>query len=478
MNKRTQDRINNNLGIIRPDGKSVGKSRNPRLDKIDKYYKNRQYDSLVDWQEAESCGDEYIPIRKRKPKIIYPLPSVLVDRLASKLLGHDTFPKFKIEEDEETNYLLGLIEKSSMLRSKMIQAVKPMLAAGSSFIRFKLSMGSLIVESYESRYCYPEFDDAGNLSKVEVKYVYEDWEDIDERGKPTEKWYKLEIGPMSDILYDNPLFQADAEPTFTVASSNDHKLGFVQGEWLKTTDDIHSPDGKGLIEPIMSFCDSLNYNLSQTDSATSYGLDPQAVFSGMTEDDLEDLIKSSSKGWALGREGQANFLEVSGSGVNTAKETMGVFDLKVQDTTRIVMLDPEKVVGSAQSAKAMEVLHGPMLDLIYELRPALEKSIVSLMTKMLITLIGYNLKGAPLAITMPPQYRPKSINIEATWGDVFPKTMLDLQQKIMAVTSATNANVISRETGLRQLMKDFNVEDIEMELQKVNTQQQFNTFGF
>ncbi len=468
FNKRIQERVDNNLGIIRPGGAN-GQYRNAKLDKIDKYLSSTQYDDKMDWIEAQSL-DEYVPIRQRKPTIIYPLPAVIVDRLGSKIAGEETFPKFTIEEDEETSYLISLIIKHTMFKSKMLETIKTTVAFGSCFVRFKLILGKLIIEKYNPKYCYPVFNEANELTKVEIKYIFEDWEDVDNKGKPKKKWFKLEVTENYDVIYNTPEALNTTEPTFEELEKVEHGLGFVQGEWFRTTENQHEIDGPGIVAPIMPFVDSLNYNLSQSDKAVSYALDPQAVFSGMSEDEIEDLIKSSSKGWALGREGSAQFLEIGGSGIQRAQESRDSLDTKVQDITRIIMLNPEKIVGSAQSAKAMEVLHGPMIDLINELKPYFEKSMVNLLLKMLMSLIIYNKRGEELFIQMPAQYMPKATDISTKWGDIFPKTMLDLQQKVQTVVSAANANIISRETALKMLAKDFNVEDIELELQKVNTQ--------
>ncbi len=477
VNKRTQDRIDSNLGIIRPGGHK-SKSRSPRLEKIASYLSSSQHDQKMDWDEADSCSDRYVPIKERKPKVIYPLTTIITDRLAPKLLGKSMFPNFLIEEDPDTQELIRLLIKQTQYRSKMLSMSKPWLAYGSAFMRFKLVAGLPVVETYESRFCYPKFDNAGELKEVKVQYVFEDEEDLDERGKPTQKWYRLDLTPTKDVLYDNPPYQQDVEPLFKVVAENNHDLGFVQGEWFKTSDTKHSPDGDSLVEPILDFEDALSYNLSQSDRATSYGMDPQAVFKGMDEEELENLIKSSDKGWNVGREGEASFLEVSGSGLDQAEKTENRFDTKVQDITRVLMLDPEKIVGSAQSAKAMEVMHGPMLDLIDELRPHLEKGMIRFLTKLTLALVIYNKRGAELLLQMPPQYIPTSLDIDAAWGEVFPKTLEDLQKKVNTILQATNNNVLSRQTGLERLQKEFEVEDIEEEVRRINTQPQFNTFGF
>lgn len=474
-NKRTQDRIKNNLGIIQGGSKSR-KCRTPRLEEIDKYYHNKQHDHKQDWRDAE-CAEQYVPIKNRKPIVIYPLAKMLTNRLSGKLLGDVQFPKFLIEEDPDAEQLIKLIIKSSMYESKCLQACKDFLTYGSVFVRFKLSAGKLRIEKYNPKHCYPVFDAAEELVSVKVQYVFDDPNDLDELGKPRQKWYRLDLTRVADTLYDNPEYEADVEPLFNVVAQNNHDLGFVQGSWWKTTDNQHGPDGESLTEPIHDYADVLSYNLSQSDRAGSYGMDPQLILKGMDDEEIDKLIKSTEKAWHLGREGEAQMLETAGGGLEAAEKLDSRFSQKVQDITRIIILDPEKMVAHAQSAKAMEIMHGPMLDLIMEIRPMLEKGLSELLIKMTVAMVVYNIRGAQLAIEMPPQYQPKSLNIDPQWGEVFPKTMQDLQQKVSLILSLTNGNVLSRETGLQRLSKDLEIEDIEAEQQKINTQKDFNSFG-
>ena len=476
-NKRTQDRIKNNLGIIQ-GGRKSPRSRSEILELIDQYIKGTQYDGKVPWDEAESNQDGYIKIRDRVPKIIFPFAKLLCDRLAAKLLGKSVFPTFTIKDDPDTEELLKLIIKQSNLKPKMLTAAKEYCSKGSVFVRFKLSEGSINVEQFNPKWVFPTFDTNNNLIFAKIQYVFKDEEDLDERGKPKEKWFKMELGPQKDILFDNPEFKAEEEPEFKVVSQSVHNLGFVQGEWFRTQDLKFMIDGEGIIEHLFDFIDSMNYNFSQSDRAVSYALDPQLITSGMTEDEVEKLVKSSSKGWHLGREGKADFLEIQGEGIKRSEETRNDFSQRMQDISRIVILDPEKTVGHAESGKAMEVLHAPMIELIDEMRPNLEKGLISLLQKMLAMILIFHQRGAELTIEIPLGFKPKSVDIEVVWGEIFPKTIQDMQQKAALMIQLTNANILSRETALARLAKDFEIEDIEAEVARVNAQPQFNTFGF
>lgn len=479
---RSQKRANNILGVTQSEI-SKYKNRSSKLDKVKKYVHGTQYDQLPDWSESCEMGDSFRPVLKRKPSIIFPFAKVFQDRVATKLAGKSSFPKFQIAEDPETEFFLDVVERSVSFSSKMLEVAKDLVSYTSAFCRIKMVDGILRLEDYNSNYCYPQFDAVGNLESVTIKYVYETDEMDKSTGKMICRWYKLELGKESDILYDNPIYSQNSstEPEFTIVESVQHDLGFVQGEWFKWGDDLHSPDGND--EPVVcqidGFIDAINYNLSLRNHAAGYAMEPQLTISGMTEDEMEDFIKSSSKAWIMGREGEAKFLEASGTGVERGKVVSDDLLKFAQHAARIVFLDPEKMVAGAQSGKAMEVLHLPMIELINELRPWMEKGMISLMQKMVMIIVSYQQQGFETMYQTPEGWMPSSLDITAQWPPIFEMTIQDMQQTLMLAVQASNANIISRQSALKWLGSrglDFGVEDIELEQQLINSQQRFSTF--
>jgi hypothetical protein len=251
----------------------------------------------------------------------------------------------------------------------------------------------------------------------------------------------------------------------------------VQGQWLRTHEDSKDPDGYGLVSDITDFIDEICYSLSQSSQSVSYNQDPILTFNNMNEEEQDGLIRSVMKAWNLGRDGKAQFLESNLSGVERAGELRDKVTQNIGEITRIVMLDPEKIVGSAQSAKAMEVLHAPLKDLIDELRSAMEGQLKSLVLKIGLSILLANKLGIDTPIDIPEGYVPTSFNIVVSWPPIFQQTMEDLQKKVQVVSAAATASLISRETGTRWLAKDFDIEDIEAEIAKIAAQPVLNPFG-
>ena len=472
---RTQKRIDNNLGII-ASGHSgqYRRYRTEELNRLDLYLKNKQYDTLADW---DGSPDEYVQIRKRKPRIILSFPKMLCSKVMSKLVGRKTFPKLAVEDDPDTTVFLELLLKHSHLKTYLQDTVRQMLGMGSCFLRFYMIEGQFKLESFNTKYCYPVFDDIGELEEIEVRYTYPDYEDRDANGAPKEKWFRMLLSKTVDILYDNPT-ATEAEPNFVEVQRAEHGFGFVQGEWFRTTEDKHSPDGYSLILDILDLCDELNYSMSQSSQAISYAQEPQLTIAGMDAADLDELIRSSTKAWSLGRDGKAEFLEANMTGVEAAQNMRDIVTKNVSDIARIVLLDPEKMVGSAQSGKAMEVLHGPLVELIDELRPMLEKSMLDIISRMTMAFLLSREAGAlDLAIQTPPDWVPESMSITADWPPIFPMTMEDLQKKVAVAVQAGNASVVSRETLTRWVASDFGIENVEEEIAKIAAQPVINPFG-
>lgn len=475
---RLQTHAANNLGVIYGgSAKSKYVFREAGLDVLDAYYENRQYDDLMNWEEAAK-QEPYVPVRNRKPRIIYNVAKVLVDKVASKLIGSQVFPTFVVEDEPDDTQFFRIVSQACDFRRGLLQPTKHALISGACFVRFYLVDGHPILEHFNAKYCYPVFDAVGELDFMEVRYVFDDPDDKDSNGNPKKKWYRLTLGKLADVLYDNPEYKEGGSlPDFTPVEENQHGLGWVQGEWLRTSKQKFSPDGDGLCADILGFIDDLNYSLSQSSQAVGYNQEPQLTVNGIDESELENLIKSSQKAWDLGREGKAQFVETNLNGVKEARETRNDNRQKMLDVVRVVLHDPEKMVANAQSGRAMEILNAPLVELIDELRTVFEPSIKNLLIKISLTMLVTVQSGGETVLEVPAGYAPKSLDITLQWPAIYPLTLQDIQMKITAASAATTAKIMSREWATRWIAQDVGIENVEEELQRISAEPELNPFG-
>ncbi len=474
----------NHLGTIMTEDMNQTKEfRSDHLELLDAYYENRQYDDLPEWDEAISqTRVDYVEVRKRKPRIIYNLGKVMVEKVASKLVGSATFPQFIIEDEDDDTAFLRTVIKASKFRSKMIDPIKKMLISGGVFERYFFINGNIQMEYALSKYCYPTFDAIGELDTIDIKYVYEDQKEKDHNGKPARKWYRLQLNKNQDILYDNPEYRPGTMPDFKVVAQQDHNLGWVQGEWFKTHDDKFDYDGIGLFSDITGFIDELNYSLSQSSQANSYAQEPQLTLTKIDEDELDNLIKSTEKAWNLGREGEAKFLESTGEGIKTAIELRDKMHVLALNVARVCLQDPDKAAAQAQSGEALKQMNAPLIELIDDLRAVIEPKMVNLLLKIALTALHYNSMGEETVITTPPGYMPKSLDVTVQWPLIFPATIKDILAAAQACQSLSQGQIISRESLTRWIASMMpSVDNIEEELAKIAAQEPlpspFGSFG-
>lgn len=480
---RSDIRASKNLGIINlTDKKEQKKFRDERLEKLDSYYERRQYEDIPEWDSYEGANGEYVPVRRRAPRFNFAYAKNLSQRVASKLLGKRVFPAFKVEDAPDDEALIQAVVREAKLKARLLEPLRRCVNTGSVFVRFYIEDGAYIFDWFHSKHCYPIFQGNGQLELLRVQFVYVDKEDKDSLGRPKRKWFRMDLGMDSETLYDNPEYKPEEDdPVFQIVAQEDHGMGFVQGTWMRTCEMPNSPDGYSLIEDVLGFIDELNYSLSQSSQALAYNQDPQLLIKGMDEDEMASLIKSSSKSWNMGREGEASYLEADLTGVQRAMELRDRIRLSISEISRVVLIDPEKAVGNAQSAKAMETLYEPLVELIEELREPIGDCVKELVLKMTIATLMAARQGIPVPIELPPGFQPKSLQLELEWPPIFQQTMEDLQKKVGVASSAKNNNMISPETAMRFIHKDFNVENLEEELAKIEeerkTQAALNPYG-
>jgi len=481
---RTAQQVKNTLGLVKIDSRQMDQKvtffRNPSLDRLDSYFEDRAYADLMDWQEAielsASSSTDFIPIRKRAPHLRFNLAKVLCSRVASKLVGSRQFPKLLVENDPETQEYFRFILKASRLRASFVEPMKRILCSGSGLVRYFVENGQFATQFFLAKHVRPELDEAGNIVSARIRFIFDDVNDRDDLGRPKKKWFQLDLGQNEEIIYDNPEFEPGSEPLFQIVETIEHNSGFVRAEWFKT-DMGEKTDGFSIIEDVLNLVDEINYSLSQSSQTLGYNLDPQLVVKGMNMEELEQLIRSSSKAWNIGKEGEAKFIESNLNSIERAEEHRNKIRTLIMDVTRVLLMDPEKIAGHAQSGKALEVLHGPLVELIDELRPAIGQGISRLVSKMAVTNLLITASGETAPVTIPSGFQPSTLEAELSWPPIFPVTMEDLQKKVSVASSAANARLISRETLTRWLAKDFDVEDIELEIQKIEAQPILNPFG-
>src|SRR4051812_39926076 len=84
----------------------------PRYKKISqlrKYYEGTQYDGRPDFFTGRKAGggDDVVPLRERKPCIIYPLPRAACNQVVRFTFGESRFPTIRVPEINDDTTVTG-----------------------------------------------------------------------------------------------------------------------------------------------------------------------------------------------------------------------------------------------------------------------------------------------------------------------------------------------------------------------------------
>lgn len=442
--------------------------RNPDLQVYDSYLENVQYKSLpepTDETEPENS-------RSHQPSLIFPLPAIATDVLSSHICEDNSQLHFRVEDTDQQEIINDFI-KEIMLWEVIEFALPSYFVNGSMFIRYyKTPKGKLILEPFNTKYCWPEWDDEGELESVLIRYVYNSGE-IDSKKEPIYNWFQYKLGKKEDIIYDNPVFTKSQTtlPAFKETTIVEHKMGFVCGEWVKTTFSPESDDGESLLKNCLEYLDNFNYMDSKEGNSIYYHLFPMLAAYNVSFDEFRDFIMQSKHVDPLKKknllsipkppnQAALQFVESSMTAAAYAGAYLERNFKFLQQMLGIVILDPDRVAAHAQSGRALSILFKPMVQFIKKKRKPLKRGICSLLNKLVLSNEKLN-----------AMYDIDSDIFESAkkeWGEIFEDTAEDIAAKVNYTLQAKDGGLISPLTAVKQTASNFNILNPTEELTEID----------
>ena len=455
--------------------------RKPILHFYDSYLENCQYDHLEEW--SPNLSSQQMDDRKTQPKKVFPLPKIASDLFSSHIVTEESRLNISIEDDDEQENLDDFLEEI-MLWPTVGSRLPSYFVNGSMFIRFFITKSKKVVlEGYNTKWCYPVFDDDGELKSLTIRFIYETSE-YDKNGQMIWRWSQYKLNKNKDITYDNPVFDKtkNSIPKFKVKHVDQHNMGFVQGVWIKTSVDAESDDGESLLggRGVLDYLDDFNYMAGKESSSIFYHLFPILAMYGVYPSDIKQFLKNMSY---LGEDtvkginilstekppssAAMQFLEAAQHGMGYASALQDKNLQLLQHALSIVLLDPERVAAHAQSGSAMKALFAPVVQYIKKKRPFLKKGICSLLYKIEEACKSMNVKEAPKPGTI--------IDGDKKWGSIFTDTVTDIQVRATYTSQLKLDKIISKKTATKHIAPDFGIKNVEEELKQIEKETQEET---
>jgi hypothetical protein len=527
------------------DNAIIGETRRFRqLDRYEAFYKGTIYrNHEYDWwgypaDNMETISSEIqvpygftqpalaMTVRDKRPTAPYRMCQAIVERFTGLLFSDARRPTVTWENDPQTeDFMLAAMEQARfwpMMREARTMGgamgsvlVTAHLRPGEQGARFALEVHnpkhcqivwkdrrSFQVSAVLKLYKYPVEEDVFDEKTREwkgtrmVDYLYRRiiTEDDDTVFKPTP------VGPGMDLRWDR-----DA-----IESTVNHKLGFFPGAWVQNMPVVDDYDGNPDCHGAWETFDTIDRLISQVNKGTLLNLDPTLAINADPREVemLGGVRKGSDNAIMLGASGNARYVEMAGSGVTVANEVISRLESNVLNVTRCVIVDPEKISGSAQSAKAIEYIYEPMLLKADELRAQygdmLIIPILKVMEKIARKFVGKTVELPPAedgtprigkyTFDLPPkvvapsadapegeeaEVQERSVGkggyIRLAWGPYFAPTENDKQLAITNAVAALAGGVIDEDTAVRSAAAVFGVRDPAAMLKRIREQKEAAT---
>jgi Phage portal protein, SPP1 Gp6-like len=436
------------------------------------------------FREEKSDLGEYIPLHQRRPSVEYGLPMIIVNDTTSLLFSEGHFPTIDLGDDEERETFFTELVKTTKLKELMLDAAVRG-SVGSIAIKLEVLKGRVFFKVMPTRFLTPTWDREApdELVSVTEKYKVKGAEliergyAINERDKNAEFWFQRVWDREREIWYlPWPVLKIDTKgqqveysdgPKEDEARTVKHALGFVPLVWIKNLPGGDDIDGACTFEPALKNSIEIDYQLSQGGRGLKYSSDPTLHIREPAFDE-QTLIKSGNNAIKTGPEGDVKILEISGTASAAVLEYVRFIREISLELCGGNRASPEKLSG-AQSGRAMELMNQGLIWLADKLRTSYgEHGLTSLLRMVIAANEQYPLIVAGKKYPKGKLGKAAELPLTLKWPPWYAPTASDHQSQAAAIKTYRDAGVLSRETAVKYIQHDFDVEDVDAELNRIS----------
>lgn len=495
------------------------------LDRLDSYATGKQYDNLkYDWNgsymqyqdAADIAPGWYVPLKMRRPSMRLEIPRLVVSRFSAMLLGEDRFPQISVEGDEKAEDYVNALAEEARLRIKLQEARDKGGASGTAVMSFAFLDGKPRLQVHRSKHMHVlRWADRYDLRPAVVLKCYKYKKRVFEGGKSKEvpHYYMRLWTEDAEIVWD-PVTEEMAKSGRWVDGVQSYPVVHDYGEcpvyWIQNLPDSDSEDGLSDFAGMLDNYDEIDRLYSAMCKGTVANVDPTLVVHEDPGNNDGSLKKGSEN--AIFAKGGAEYLELSGTSIQTARELVRAMMQYCLDVSGVVMGDPDKISGAAKSAAAMRLLYQPMINQCDKLRAQYgQQGIVPMLLGMLraakrigsaqpgpiiVTSDGRRVQHKPVVILEPrteveysddaaaPGGKKKTVRtverdpgkserITLKWPPYFQPTQQDVAAQVGASVQARGV-LISPKTATKSVQNMFAIGDVEQELIDIEVQKQLD----
>lgn len=494
---------------------------------LERYIEGTQYEGLPDWFSDTK------PLWERAPCIVDGIVKSAIKSNSDLLLGEGRFPALAGEdldgdEAEAFERVLARIIQKSRLRMAAREAFEAGQGSGSACAVFGVRAGRLFIDTVRARWCEPEFDADGAVSRLEIRYPYFTIvKSVGGTRVVKAMFYRRVIDGMEDVTFKPVEARADGlEPAWEADKTVAHGLGFCPVVWyahMRGCAIVGDIDGKAIHEQLLDEVRGHDFVLSQKHRAALYAGDPQwtevGVQPGYNPTDPVPVAdvpttllggkptegnpvrgrfttrpnrnkarkKSPGAVWQYPENVQVKLHTLPGEALDALDKHARDLRAKLSEGLGVVFLDPETLLAvSTLSGRALEALRSRQLDRCDSYRsdfgdrfllPALGMLLRIALTKRL-SMPSIDVVERVIA-RADEQWSWHQPPLALTWGRYFRLDADEEAKQVDSVVKARDGGLSTLRAAVKKLRGVLDIKDVdaylvelEAERRKAATEQQ------
>ena len=396
------------------------------LDRYDRYLKGTQYEGRPDFFTGRKPNGDVVPLRERKPVIIYPLPRNGVREAVRFTYGEGRFPSLQVKPVDKDDAVGSLavsadeakaiekgvaeITEQARLRAVMRTLLEHGLGKKTGVAIVCVREGRYVIDTPRGQDCSPSFKNGDpTAAVVGLTVCYQFDKEVADQGtgepKLVKHWYRRDITETHDIRYHDAAVVQGVRPVWKVdeTQTSEHALGFCPVVWYRNLPDAEcgSIDGTSLLDGNFDEFDALNFALSQRHRGITFFGVPQPYETGVADDDGPQATERTSMGGPAGFSGgrtpapfggvcatsparasspdriwsyraadvQVGLIETTGKAFEVATKHVDDISARIKQSMSVVLANAADVLGKGDmSAKFLALVYAPLLALVDDLR--------------------------------------------------------------------------------------------------------------
>lgn len=433
------------------------------------------YDKLgFDFHEDSKANGDYVPVHHRRPSVRYNLCKIVVNDSVALLFGDGRFPTIVTGDADADAVIADIIDETGLCEVMQEAAFRG--SVGSIAILMRVLDGRLFYDVMDTTYLTPTWNPKApdTLQSVTEKYKIQG-SDVAAMG------HSVTDADMGAWYWFQRIWDCDAEsryipwkvadqnqvPLIDEAESVQHELGFVPIVWIKNLPSADPIDGACTFTAAIDTQIEIEYQLSQAGRGLKYSSDPLLLLKEPANSELDGpIVRSAANAVIVSEKGDGKLLEINGTASAAVVEYVKALREMAMETIHGNRSSADKA-NAAQSGRALEMLHQPLIWLADKLRTSygtrgllpLIRMAAAARSKMAMKLFGDEMSKLP-----------KGHRYKLHWPPWFHPTIHDMGQTAARISGLYGDGLLSRETALTNIQTDNGIQDIKAEATAIDAE--------